>query len=218
MTPTLRSRAVLLALAGSLSLSGAALSGAALAQTQSQGFGNSFGGLQVQGDQPIAIESNQLDVDDGKSLATFSGDVSVQQGQTSMNAEKLLVHYVRKQDGAAGAKAQPAATRSNMPGGSGDISKLEATGKVTIKSVDQVATADRADFDMATQVAVLSGNVVLSQGKNVATGCILRIQMETGVARLQSRDCGGAPGGGQGGGRVRMLLSPGAGQQPAAGR
>ncbi len=210
MTQLLRSRAAaLLALAGAL-----ALSGAALAQTQSQGFGNSFGGLQVQGDQPIAIESNQLDVDDGQALATFSGDVSVQQGQTSMTAEKLLVHYVRKQEGGA-ATAQPAAARSNMPGGSGDISKLEATGKVTIKSTDQVATADRADFDMATQVAVLRGNVVLSQGKNVATGCILRIQMETGVARLQSRDCGGAPGGGEGGGRVRMLLSPGAGQQPA---
>lgn len=209
MTQLLRSRAAaLLALAGAL-----ALSGTALAQTQSQGFGNSFGGLQVQGDQPIAIESNQLDVDDGQALATFSGDVSVQQGQTSMTAEKLLVHYVRKQEG--GASAQPAAARSNMPGGSGDISKLEATGKVTIKSTDQVATADRADFDMATQVAVLRGNVVLSQGKNVATGCILRIQMETGVARLQSRDCGGAPGGGEGGGRVRMLLSPGAGQQPA---
>lgn len=208
MIQTLRSRAVLLGLAASL-----ALSGAALAQSQSQGFGNSFGGLQVQGDQPIAIESNQLDVDDGQSLATFSGDVSVQQGQTSMTAEKLLVHYVRKQEG-NGAAAQPAAARSNMPGGSGDISKLEATGKVTIKSADQVATADRADFDMATQVAVLRGNVVLSQGKNVATGCVLRIQMETGVARLQSRDCGGAPGGGQGGGRVRMLLSPGA-DQPA---
>ncbi|WP_062230471.1 LptA/OstA family protein [Aureimonas sp. N4] len=213
MIPTHRSRAMLLALAGSL-----ALSGAALAQSQSQGFGNSFGGLQVQGDQPVAIESNQLDVDDGKSVATFSGDVSVQQGATSMTAEKLVVHYVRKQDGANGkaAKAEPAAARSNMPGGSDDISKLEALGKVTIKSADQVATADRADFDMATQVAVLRGNVVLSQGKNVATGCILNIKMDTGVARLQSRDCGGAPGAAAG--RVRMLLSPGAGQQPGASR
>ena len=194
-----------LALAGALARGGPALAQPA----QSQGFGNSFGGLQVQGDQPIAIESNQLDVDDAQALATFSGDVSVQQGETSMNAEKLLVYYLRSQGGQA--EAQPAAARSNMPGGSGDISRLEATGKVTIKSADQVATANKADFDMATQVAVLTGDVVLSQGRNVATGCILRIQMETGVARLQSRDCGGASGGGNGTGRVRMLLSPDAG-------
>ena len=206
MISILRSGAVpLLALAGSLALAGPTLAQPA----QSQGFGNSFGGLQVQGDQPIAIESNQLDVDDAQALATFSGDVSVQQGETSMNAEKLLVYYLRSQGGQA--EAQPAAARSNMPGGSGDISRLEATGKVTIKSADQVATANKADFDMATQVAVLSGDVVLSQGRNVATGCILRIQMETGVARLQSRDCGGASGGGNGTGRVRMLLSPDAG-------
>ncbi len=190
---------VLLAVLGALSLAGAAD-----AQQQSQGFGNSFGGLQVKGDEPVAIESNQLDVDDGQSLATFSGDVSVRQGQTSMNAEKLLVFYVRNQEGGA----QPAAQRSNMPGGSGDISRLEATGKVTIRSADQVATANKAEFDMKTQVALLTGDVVLSQGKNVATGCILRIQMDTGVARLQSNNCNGATGGG---GRVRMLLSPGAG-------
>lgn len=206
MIPTLRTGAAAFLLAGF------ALTAPALAQ-QSPGFGNSFGGLQVQGDQPIAIESNQLDVDDANSLATFSGDVSVQQGETSMNAEKLLVHYVRKPEGAA-ATPKPASTAgSNMPGGSSDISRIEATGKVTIKSADQVATASKADFDMATQVAVLSGDVVLSQGKNVATGCILRIKMDTGVARLQSKDCGGASGGGAGG-RVRMLLSPGAGQQP----
>ncbi|WP_294640701.1 LptA/OstA family protein [uncultured Aureimonas sp.] len=189
---------VVLAVIGSL-----CAAGAAVAQQQSQGFGNSFGGLQVKGDQPVAIESNQLDVDDGKSLATFSGDVSVRQGPTSMNAEKLLVFYVRNKDG----EAQPAAQRSNLPGGSGDISRLEATGKVTIRSADQVATANKAEFDMATQVALLTGDVVLSQGKNVATGCVLRIQMDTGVARLQSNNCNGASGGG---GRVRMLLSPGA--------
>ena len=58
-------------------------------------FGESFGGLQVQGDQPIAIESDQLDVDDGQAVATFSGNVSVQQGETLMRAARLVVHYVR---------------------------------------------------------------------------------------------------------------------------
>ncbi|MFD2238831.1 LptA/OstA family protein [Aureimonas populi] len=180
----------------------AALAGLA-APAAAQGLGQSFGGLQVQGDQPIAIESDQLDVDDREAVATFSGDVSVQQGETRMSAARLVVHYVRGGEGGA----QPAST-SNMPGGGSDIERLEASGNVEIQSADQVATADQANFEMASQVAVLTGNVVLSQGPNVATGCRLTIQMDTGVARLQSTDCAGAAGGG-GGGRVRMLLTPG---------
>lgn len=176
------------------------------AQAQSA-FGESFGGLQVQGDQPIAIESDQLDVDDGQAVATFSGDVSVQQGETSMRAAKLIVHYARE------AGAEPAVAQSNVPGGSGEIERLEATGSVYIKSQDQVATAQSASFDMASQVVVMRGDVVLTQGENVATGCVLTIQMETGVARLQSNDCGGASGGG---GRVRMLLTPGSQSAPSA--
>ena len=57
----------------------------------------------------------------------------------------------------------------------------------------------------------MRGDVVLTQGDNVATGCVLTIQMDTGVARLQSNDCGGAAGGG---GRVRMLLTPGSQNAP----
>lgn len=179
---------------------------ASTASVTAQGLGQSFGGLQMQGDQPIAIESDQLDVDDRQAVATFTGAVSVQQGETRLNAERLVVHYVRSGEDGQSAPA------GNMPGGSSDISRLEASGDVEIQSADQVATADNADFDMASQVAVLTGDVVLSQGPNVATGCRLTIQMETGVARLQSTDC---PGGqtSQPGGRVRMLLTPGSQNQ-----
>lgn len=187
-------------------LSGALLlaPGLAVAQ-QAGGFGNSFGGLQVQGDQPITIESNQLDVDDAQSVATFSGDVEVVQGETLLRTARLIVHYVRNAEGQEGAQPAPA---GNMPGNSSDIERLEAEGNVYVKSADQVATSNRADFDMSTQVVVMTGDVVLTQGPNVATGCRLTINMETSVAQLQSQNCGGgAPAGG--GGRVRMLLSPG---------
>lgn len=163
----------------------------------------SFGGLQMQSDQPIAIESDQLDVDDRSAVATFSGDVSVQQGETRMRAERLVVHYTRGSDGAA----QPAATpTSNMPGGGSDISRIEASGSVEITSADQVATAQAANVDMASQVVVMTGDVVLSQGPNVARGCRLTVQMETGVAQLQSNNCPGSSGSS---GRVQMLLTPG---------
>ncbi|WP_246333181.1 LptA/OstA family protein [Aureimonas mangrovi] len=189
------------------------LAPAGAASAQQQGLGQSFGGLQVQGDQPIAIESDQLDVDDRERIATFSGSVFVEQGETSMRAERLVVHYTQ---GADEGEDEAAPARSNMPGGSNEIERLEASGQVEITSADQVATAEQADFDMATQIVVMSGDVVLSQGPNVATGCRLTIQMDTGVARLQSTDCQGASGGSGAGnqsGRVRMLLTPGSEEQ-----
>ncbi|MCQ0989513.1 LptA/OstA family protein [Jiella marina] len=180
---------------------GALLATTVFAAAQNQAEGRNFGALQIRGDQPIAIESDQLDVDDRKTVATFTGNVSVRQGETALRSGKLIVYY--KRDGAREASAEPSA--GALPSGSSQIEKLEATGNVYVKSADQVATADRASFDMSSEVVLMTGNVVLTQGENVAEGCRLQIEMDTGVARLESRDCGGAAGGG----RVRLMLTPG---------
>ena len=176
---------------------------AAPASAQQQGLGDSFTGLQLNGDQPISIESNQLDVDDNKAVATFTGNVQVSQGETELRTGKLVVSYTKAQEGAAGTKSGTSA----LPGGSSQIERLEASEKVYVKSADQVATAEKASFDMKSEVVVMTGNVVLSQGQNVAEGCRLTIHMQTGLARLESTDCGNG-GGGSGGGRVRMMLTP----------
>ncbi|WAP67129.1 LptA/OstA family protein [Jiella pelagia] len=69
-----------------------ALSVPAEAQTGDAANRN-FTGLQLRGDKPIAIESNQLDVDDRNSVATFTGNVSVKQGEVQLSlgqADRLL--------------------------------------------------------------------------------------------------------------------------------
>ena len=173
------------------------LAAAAPALAQAPG---TFNGLNVQGDQPIAIESDQLDVDDAKALATFSGNVAVSQGETLIKTSKLLVYYVKapaadsKAPAAPKPKLDPA--KGALPGGNNQIDRIEASGKVYIKSTDQVATADTATFDMKSQLAVLTGDVVLSQGENVARGPKLTIHMDTGIAQFS------------GGGRIKMLMAP----------
>ena len=186
-------------------ITAAALAGASFAlphsaAAQEGGFGSNFTGLQLDGNQPISIESSSLDVDDKSAVATFTGNVSVSQGPTLLKTGKLVVHY--KNSGSAGG----ATGSSSLPGGSSAIERLEATDKVYVKSEDQVATAERASFDMAADVVVMSGDVVLSQGENVAEGCRLTIQMGTGRAKLESTNCDGNAGGN---GRVRMMLTPG---------
>ena len=161
---------------------------AAVAQERS----SSFTGLQLQGDKPIQIESDKLEVRDGESMAIFTGNVSVVQGDTLLKSGKMTVHY-KKKEGADAAAA-------TMPGG-GNIERMEVDGKVYVKSKTQVATGDRGTFDMATEIMTLTGEeVVLTEGPNVIVGCKLTVEMKTGAAKLD--------GCGSGSGRVKMLLTP----------
>ena len=143
-------------------------------------------GMKLSNDLPIQIESDRLDVREADSIAEFTGNVSVVQDKTLLKAGKLIVYYAK--------------TGGSAATGSAAIDRLEVSGKVYVKSATQVATGDSGTFDMKSQVLVLSGNkVVLSEGKNVAAGCKLTVQMQSGRAKLESCKAGG---------RVSIVLDP----------
>ena len=173
-----------------LSLTSAGLILAMLVPAAAQ-EGSRMTGLKLDGDQPIEIESDQLEVRESDNVAIFTGNVSVVQGPTLMRSGKMTVFYARE-----GGSATT---------GSADIDRLEVEGKVYVRSETQVATGDRGSFDMKSETLVLTGKeVVLSEGENVVVGCKLTVQMATGRAQLDG--CGGEAAGG---GRVRLLLKPG---------
>ena len=138
-------------------------------------------GLKLSGDQPVQIESDKLEVRENEHIAIFTGNVAVVQGPTLLKAGKLTVHYAN--DGGSATT------------GSAAIERLVVSGKVYVKSENQIATGDDATFDMKTEVLVLTGKeVVLSEGANVAVGRKLTVHMNTGMAQLD--------------GRVSMVLDP----------
>jgi lipopolysaccharide export system protein LptA len=149
-------------------------------------------GLKLSGDLPIQIESDKLEVRENESVAIFSGNVSVSQGDTLMKSGRMTVYYAKDGGGSAAT-------------GSANIDRLEVDEKVYVKSNNQVATGDRGTFDMKTEVLVLSGNeVVLSEGDNVLVGCQLTVQMRTGEAQVD-----GCKKSGSTTGRVIMSITPG---------
>ena len=161
-------------------------SGGALAQTEAE---SRITGLRLNGNEPIEIESDKLEVREAENLAVFTGNVSVTQGPTILKSGTMTVYYAK--DGGSAAT------------GSSNIERLEVDGKVYVKSDRQVATGDRGVFDMKTEVLVLSGNeVVLSEGNNVLRGCKLTVQMKTGRAQVDGCSKG------SGNGRVIMKLDP----------
>jgi len=162
---------------------------------QAQGVPNAVQGFSQNRDEPVQIEAEELEVRDKSGVATFSGNVKVVQGDTTMRSHSLVVHYETPGDGQdKGKGAVKAATPG--PGGSQQITRLEAKGEVIVVQKDQTATGDLGLFDMRTNVVTLTGNVVVSQGKNVLRGDRLVVDLTSGVSRVESTKRG----------PVRMLI------------
>jgi lipopolysaccharide export system protein LptA len=175
---------------------------AAQAQTAMQGVPNALQGFSQNRDQPIQIEAASLEMRDKKKEATFSGNVKVVQGDTTMTSKTLVVFYESSQGqttsqgqstsppaanakpAAKSASAMPAATPG--PGGASSIKRLEARGNVVVTQKDQVVTGETAVFDTKTNLITMVGGVVLTQCKNVLRGDRLFVDMTTGVSRVES--------------------------------
>lgn len=157
---------------------------AAITPAAAQATSSRMQGLQLSNDAPIQIESDKLEIKDPESKAIFTGNVKVVQGTTTLQAGNMVVFYK--------------SGSGSISGGNAQIDRIIVDQKVFLQSGTQQATADNGEFNMAAQTLVLKGKqVVLSEGKNVFTGCQLNVQMQTGEAQLEA--CGG---------RVQIQLDP----------
>jgi len=143
---------------------------AAAADKTTASFGNS--------NEPILITANRLDINDTTKLATYTGTVRAEQGQSVLTSPELEVTYEGSAAGMsgaggegvakdAGAKKEGAGAPDNAAsaGAGGKIKRVVAKNPVTLTQGNgQQATSRSADFDAATQVAVLEGDVVMSEG------------------------------------------------------
>jgi lipopolysaccharide export system protein LptA len=167
----------------------------AMAQSTVTGVPNAMQGFSQNRDQPIQIEAASLEMRDKKKEATFSGNVKVVQGDTTMTYKVLVVFYESKDPNAtpaapanSKAAANPAPLQSATPGPSGtsSIKRLEAKGNVIVTQKNQVVTGETAVFDTKTNLITMLGGVVLTQDKNVLRGDRLLVDMTTGVSRVES--------------------------------
>jgi lipopolysaccharide export system protein LptA len=166
-------------------------------------------------DAPVQIEAATLEVHDKSKTATFSGNVQVVQGDTTMRCRSLVVFYGQEVGiGEAGGEATTGtAAKSQLGGtkGAQTIRRIEARGSVTVLTKDQSASGDLGIYDLKTKTITLSGNVVVSQGQNVIHGERVVVDTETGNARVESGSSGAGASAGSGG-RVRALIQTGKGQ------
>jgi len=149
-----------------------------------QDFGGAFSGFNSGSDEPIQIEADRLEVRDQEKVATYSGHVRVLQGGTLLEAPELRIFY------------KEGASTEQLSGSK--ISRIEAGPGVRVSSGDKVATAARAVFDMEKDLVTMSGNVLVTQGRNVVHGDRLVVNLTTKEGRIE-------------GGRVQTLITPSGG-------
>lgn len=141
--------------------------------------------FRLSNDEPIQIESNQLEVSEAKGRADFTGNVEVVQGDMLLKSGSMTVFY----SGDSG----------SVSTGTAAIERIELSNDVFLQSGGQTATADAGTYDMESERLTLSGDrVVLSEGENILVGCKLTVEVASGNARLES--CGN---------RVQIQLNPG---------
>jgi lipopolysaccharide export system protein LptA len=166
----------------------------ALAQTKQGGGGSmpsAFQGFARDNKEPVKIEASAFEVHDKDRYAVFTGNVVVQQGDSTMRSRDLKVYYEgslrgrdKNEKGETPPPAPKSATAGNDP--AQRIRRLEALGGVIITNKDQKASGDLGVLDMPTNTATITGNVVLTQGPNVMRGDKLVVDLKTGFSRLES--------------------------------
>jgi lipopolysaccharide export system protein LptA len=128
---------------------------------------------------PVEITAKALEFDYHKLELTYEGDVTVKQGDMTLQSDRLTVFL---EQGAAEA-----------------VRKIIAEGKVRITQGDRVATGGKAVFDQGSRTVKLSEGAVLRQGLNEVTGEEVEVYLDEERSVVRS----------DGLGRVRARLFPG---------
>ena len=143
-------------------LVGWAFIGVAIAQQGATGFGS----VVADREKPIEISADQLAINDETGVTEFSGMVEILQGDLSVNADFVQATYTP---------------------GSGAIQTLLATGEVILRSGEDEAKADRAEYAVDSDQIIMTGNVFVRQAGNNLSAERAEINLETGAATLSGR-------------------------------
>ncbi len=126
--------------------------------------------------EPIQIVADELISYNDEKYAEFAGNVKVTQGDFTILAEKLTIHY------------EGDLLENDEKSGNQEILKrIIATGNVIIDSEDYHAEADRAEYDRTSKTVILSGkNTKVVSGKNSITGSKITYNQKSGQVKVES--------------------------------
>ncbi len=129
---------------------------------------------------PIDFAADHIELQDRANRAVLSGNVKVRQGEMTLTAQRMTVAYT-----------------GQVIDGNPQVSRLDASGGVTVTRPDQTARSQFGVYDLNRRVITMLGSVRLTQGGNTINGGRLTINLDTGRAVI---DGSSVAGGGTGNG------------------
>ena len=152
---------------------------------------------------PIDITADGADFSNQTCVNTWSGAAEALQGDSRLRANVIKAVLKKKPPGAKPAAPAAAGSPEAESNCGNETERLEANGDVFYVTPDQMARSDNAVYTADDNMIVMTGNVVVVQGKNVARGDRMTINTQTRLVQLFSDAKGrGTPG------RVRAVLFP----------
>ena len=135
-----------------------------------------------QSDEPIEITSNRMEAFNEKKLIIFSGNAIAKQGNKVLKADQLNLYYKKEPD----KKVKVGTTETE---GTGNLEKIEAKGNVSLTQGERVAIGDEAIYLRDSGKVIMTGNAVLSEGKNSIKGdrVIVFLNEDRGVVESNTK-------------------------------
>ena len=141
--------------------------------------------LRLEAEDGLITANESLEYWEDKKVAMARGDAVAVKEDKRVRADELVAHFE------AGAE------------GGMELISVDAVGDVQISTPKEYASGRTGTYYVQKQLATLSGDVKITQGKNQMNGEYAEVNMETGVSRLLA-----APPGRSAPAPVRGLLVP----------
>ncbi|SIT88366.1 lipopolysaccharide export system protein LptA [Yoonia rosea] len=125
-----------------------------------------LGGMEVDTSAAVEVTADSLSIDQANGSAVFDGNVMIVQGDLRLTAGRVEVIY--------GANTS-------------EIARLLASGGVTFVTADEAAEAQQADYDIASGLLVMTGDVLLTQGPSAISAGQMTINVTDGTATMEGR-------------------------------
>ncbi len=126
---------------------------------------------------PIDFDAEHIELQDKNNRVILSGGVRIKQAEMTLTGARVTLAYT-----------------GQITDGSPEVSRLDASGGVTITRPDQSATGQYAVYDVNKRIITMVGNVTLKQGANNVSGGRLVINLDTGRATIDGSGVGGSTG------------------------